>query len=352
MRSHIDQLDKSLLELLNKRGQLVQNIGALKQKNGQVVFSPGRERDVLTKLRAKNRGPLSPEAVESVFREVVHACRSLQKQLKVAYFGPEATFTHQAALRSFGHGAQLYPVRTIPDVFAEVEKGRADYGVVPVENSTEGIVNHTLDMFVDSTLSICAELELPIWQYLLGKAARYQGGRGVKVIFSHYQPLAQCRQWIESHLPGVRVVETSSTSEAARLASKTVGGVAIASRLAAELYGLDILASRIEDVKHNFTRFLVIGTAEPQPTGRDKTSILFSVKDRVGTLHDMLVPFKKYRLNLTKIESRPTRQRAWEYIFFVDFEGHRSEKRVQKAIQLLNRSCLFLKVLGSYPRTE
>lgn len=352
LRSQIDRLDQTLLELLNQRGRLVQEIGALKEKNGQAVFAPGRERDLLAGLRSKNLGPLSPEAIESVFREVVHACRNLQKQFQVAYFGPEGTFTHQAALRRFGRGARLRPARTIPDVFAEVEKGRADYGVVPIENSTEGVVNHTLDMFVESPLSICAELELPIWHYLLGRADRYRQGRGVKTLFSHYQALAQCRQWLESRWPHVRVVETSSTAEAARLASQTPGAVAIASRLAAELYGLDILASRIEDAKNNFTRFFVIGTAEPPPTGRDKTSIMFSIKDRVGALYEMLVPFRKYKLNLTKIESRPTRQKVWEYIFFVDFEGHRSEKRVQKAVRLLERSCIFLKVLGSYPRTE
>jgi chorismate mutase / prephenate dehydratase len=352
LRAHVDRLDNSLLELLSRRGRLVQDIGAIKEKNGQPVFAPERERDLLQQLKAKNHGPLPCDAIESVFREVVHACRNLQKELRVAYFGPEATFTHQAALRSFGRGAEYLPMRTIADVFAEVDKGGADYGVVPIENSTEGVVNHTLDMFMDSRLSICAELELPIWHYLLGHSRAYKSGAGARTLYSHYQALAQCRDWVESHLPGVRVVEASSTAEAARLASKNPRAAAIASRLAAELYGLDVLSSRIEDVTHNFTRFLVIGKTAPARTGRDKTSIMFSIKDRVGALYDMLVPFRKYKLNLTKIESRPTRQRAWEYLFFVDFIGHRSEPRVQKALQLLQCSCAFLKILGSYPRSE
>jgi chorismate mutase / prephenate dehydratase len=352
LRKRIDRLDASLLSLLNERGHLVREVGAIKQKNGQSIFVPGRERELLDQLRSHNPGPLSSEAIDGVFREIVHACRNLQKQLTVSYFGPEGSFTHQAALRSFGRGALFQPVRTIPDVFDEVEKGRADYGVVPIENSTDGVIYHTLDMFIESTLSISAELEMPIWHYLLGKAAAYKDGRGVKILYSHYQPLAQCRRWIQTHLPDVKVIEASSTSEAARLASRTRGAVAIASRLAAQIYRLDILASRIEDTSNNSTRFLVIGTAEPQPTGRDKTSVMFSIKDRVGALYDILVPFKRARLNMTRIESRPTRQRAWEYIFFVDFLGHRLEKRVQQALQQLEKSCIFLKILGSYPRSE
>jgi chorismate mutase/prephenate dehydratase len=352
LRRHVDQVDRSLLDLLTRRGQLVKDIGAIKEKNGQSIFAPERERELLSRLKARNRGPLPGDAVESVFREIVHSCRNLQKELRVAYFGPRATFTHQAALRSFGRGALYLPARTIADVFAEVDRGHADYGVVPIENSTEGVVNHTLDMFVDSRLSICAELELPIQHYLLGSARTYRAGKGVRTLYSHYQALAQCREWVETHLPRARVIEASSTAEAAHLASEHAGTAAIASRLAAELYGLDVLASRIEDVTHNFTRFLVIGPNEPARTGRDKTSVMFSIKDRVGALYDMLVPFKKYGLNMTKIESRPTRQRAWEYLFFVDFIGHRSEARVQKALALLERSCAFLRILGSYPRSE
>jgi chorismate mutase / prephenate dehydratase len=359
LRDHIDRLDQSLLKLLNERGHLVESVGKLKEKNSQAVFVPSREKNLLQRLKRINKGPLSNQAIQDVFYEIVHACRSLQKKLKISFLGPETTFTHQAALKTFGAQAELVPAHSIADVFAEVEKGRADYGVVPIENSTEGVVNHTLDMFIESNLSICAEMELPIWHYLLGKESDYRkkgkglpAGRQVRTLYSHYQALAQCRQWVEAHLPGVRVVESASTAEAARIAARTPRAVAIASKIAAEQHGLDVLESRIEDSAHNYTRFLVIGSSEPQRTGHDKTSIMFSVKDRVGALHDILVPFKQYHLNMTKIESRPTRQRAWEYIFFVDFLGHRSDPRVQKALQLLERSCAFLKTLGSYPRSE
>jgi len=350
LRTLVDKLDQSLLDLLNQRGKLVQHIGALKQKNGQSIFVPGRERAHLSDLRSKNQGPLPDDAVEGLFSEVMHACRNLQKQLTVTYFGPEASFSHAAALKQFGRSTSLVPARTISEVFAEVAKGRADFGVVPIENSTGGGVYHTLDMFIESPLSICAELELPVHHYLLGRAGLSLDK--VKTLYSHYQALSQCRQWIDTHLPQARVVESTSTSEAARLAARTPGSAGIASKLAAAEYKLAILSPRIEDAAQNYTRFLVIGTAEPQPTGRDKTSVMFSIKDRPGALFDILVPFKKLKLNLTKIESRPTRQKAWEYIFFVDFHGHRSDPRVQKALALLERSCIFLKVLGSYPRSE
>lgn len=350
LRGRVDHVDRSLLELISQRARLVQEIGDIKARNGQSVFVPGRERALLAGLKAKNNGPLSAEAVENIFREIVHTCRHLEKALKVAYFGPEASFSHAAALQCFGKNAQLAPMRTISEVFSEVDKGRADFGVVPIENSTGGGVYHTLDMFIESPLSICAELELPVHHYLLGRSARSL--EEVKTLFTHYQALSQCRDWVDTHLPGARIVESTSTSEAARQASRTAKSAAIASKLAADQYGLKVLASRIEDSSQNYTRFLVIGTAEPQPTRRDKTSIMFSIKDRPGALFDVLLPFKKARLNLTKIESRPTRQKAWEYIFFVDFLGHRAELRVQKALKDLERSCVFLKILGSYPRGE
>ena len=351
LRKKIDRLDEGLLKLLNERGQLVGQIGKLKEKSSQAVFVPSREKILLERLKGLNRGPLSNDAIQDVFNEIVHACRSLQKDLRIAYFGPEATFTHQAAVKCFGPRADLVPFPSIGDVFNEVEKGRVDYGVVPIENSTEGVVNHTLDLFVDSPIAICAEIELPIWHYLLGRKGDYRKD-GIKVLYSHYQALAQCRQWVEAHLPGVNVIDAASTADAARTASKTAHSAAIASKLAADLYGLDVLESRIEDGAHNFTRFLVIGTSLPQPTGRDKTSIMFSVKDKVGALHDMLLPFKKFKINMTKIESRPTRQRAWEDVFFVDFLGHRDDPRVQKALAQLEKYCAFLKILGSYSRTE
>jgi chorismate mutase/prephenate dehydratase len=284
--------------------------------------------------------------------EIVHVSRNLQKPLRIAYFGPEATFTHQAALRQFGRAVPLMPCKSISDVFAEVERDRADYGVVPVENSTEGVVNHTLDMFIESPLSICSELEMPIHLALLGRRSKASLHKTIKILYAFGQPLAQCRRWIETHLPLARVVEAASTAQSAQLAAKNPHAAAVASPIAAAIYGLDILASRIEDSPNNFTRFLVIGKTAAARTGRDKTSILFSIKDHVGALHDILVPFRKYGLNMTKIESRPTRQRAWEYVFFVDFLGHQSDKKVQQALSLLEKSCVFLKILGSYPRSE
>jgi len=352
LRKQIDRLDAALLDLLNRRGRFVKEVGSIKSRTNQPIFAPGRERDLLKSLKMKNRGPLTGDAIEAVFREVVHACRKLQKNLKIAYFGPEGTFTHQAAIRQFGRGTHLSPCRSIADVFAEVEKDNFDYGVVPIENSTEGVVNHTLDMFIDSRLSICAELEMPIHHFLLGKKAVYRAARPIRLLYSFPQALAQCRDWIESHLPRVEIREASSTAEAARLAAQTRGAVAIASRLAGDLYHLDVLESHIEDHANNFTRFLVIGKTEPAASGRDKTTILLSIKDKVGALHDILVPFKTFKLNMTKIESRPTRQRAWEYVFFIDFLGHRTEPRVQKALAALEPHCGFLKILGSYPRTE
>jgi len=352
LRQRIDKIDQELLRLLNERGRWVQGVGAIKAQTQQAIFSPERERELLARLKKLNRGPLPPEAVEAIFMEVVNVSRTLQKALRVAYFGPEATFTHQAALRQFGRSAALLPCKSISEVFAEVARDRTDYGVVPIENSTEGVVNHTLDMFIDAPLSICSELEMPIQLALLGRRGKAPLEQSIKTLYAFGQPLAQCRRWIETHLPDAQIIEAASTAQSAQLAAKNARSAAVASPIAASIYGLDILVSRIEDSANNFTRFLVIGKTQPEPTGRDKTSILFSVKDRVGALHDILLPFKKYGLNMTKIESRPTRQKAWEYVFFVDFLGHRSDRRVQQALALLEKSCVFLKILGSYPRSE
>ncbi|MBI3291736.1 MAG: prephenate dehydratase [Elusimicrobia bacterium] len=346
LRDRIDRLDAQILRLLNARAQRVKAIGQMKTKQGHSIFVPQREQDVLARLIQRNHGPLPREAVAEIFREVVHACRDLQRHLHIAYFGPEATFTHMAARRQFGSRATLFPCRSIADVFDEVEAGRSDYGVVPIENSTEGVVNHTLDMFIEVDLKICAELELPVSHSLLSRAASL---KTLRRLASHPQALAQCRGWLEATLPAVKIVEAASTAEAAKLAASDPRAGAIASTLAAELYGLRILAQRIEDSHNNLTRFLVIGRESPARSGRDKSSILFSIKDRVGALHDMLVPFQRHRINLTKIESRPSRRKPWEYVFFVDFLGHVAERRVQAALRELEPSCLSLKVLGSYP---
>ncbi len=345
-REAVDAIDNELLALLNKRAQVVQGIGRIKAENGEQVFSSERERAILDRMSELNKGPLPEEAVNDIFQSVFTAHRSLQRKLQIAYFGPEATFTHQLAVKHFGRNCEYIPLPSIRDVFSEVEAKRADYGVVPIENSTEGIVNHTLDMFVNSDLSIVAEREEPINHHLFSVSGDI---KKVKGVYSHPQALAQCRKWLEARLPNAAVHETLSTADAAVHATLDPTAAAIASQAAGEIYHLKTVAAKIEDSIDNTTRFLIIGEAVPKSTGKDKTSVLFSVKDRVGALYDTLQVFKKANLNMTKIESRPTKKKVWEYIFFVDFVGHQSDKKVQKALTELRRKCAYLKVLGSYP---
>ena len=269
----------------------------------------------------------------------------LEKKLKIAYLGPEATFTHQAGIKKFGSNIEYYACPTITDVFRDVEAERSDYGVVPVENSTEGMISHTLDMFINSDLKICSEIMLEISHNLLGKC----NIKSVKKIYSKQEVFGQCRLWLEINMRGIALTEVSSTSKAAEIASQEKNSAAIASMLAAKKYRLNVIAKDIEDNPNNVTRFLVIGEAIPRPTKKDKTSIMFSVKDKVGALHDILVPFKKYRINLTKIESRPSKRKTWEYYFFVDMTGHCENQNVKKALNELEKHCSFLKILGSYP---
>jgi chorismate mutase/prephenate dehydratase len=346
LRRQIDTIDDKILELLNGRGRLAKEIGRVKAVRGENVFAADREAEILGRLTDLNKGPIAAESIGDIFQVIFATCRSLQKRVDVAFFGPEATYTHQAAIKHFGRNAQFTPVPSIKDVFFEVEMRRADFGVVPIENSTEGVVNHTLDMFVESGLHIVAELEQPISHSLLSSSGKLGA---VKKVYSHPQALAQCRRWLDTHLPGVALHESASTSDAAVHATLDASSAAIASQLAGQIYHLKAAALRIEDSPDNATRFLVIGNDVPKPSGRDKTSVLFSVKDRVGALYDVLQPFRAAGLSLTKIESRPTKRRAWEYLFFVDFLGHQTDKKVQKALADLGRRCNHLKVLGSYP---
>ncbi len=274
------------------------------------------------------------------------ASLSLEGPQRVAYLGPRATFTHLACIQKFGNSAQYLPVNSIKDVFNEVERGRANFGVVPIENSTEGVVNHTLDMFIDSNLLIYGEVLQEVSHHLLSKTGRLED---IKKIYSHPHAIAQCRNWLESNLPHMSVSEVPSTARAAELCADDPSTAAIASELAGQLYGLKVLKARIEDNLNNFTRFLVLSQKPPERTGKDKTSIMLSVKDKVGALYDLLRPFASHGINLTKIESRPSRRKAWEYIFFVDVEGHVEEDRVKKALEEIKSRCLFLKILGSYP---
>jgi len=348
LRKAIDELDEKLIAGLNDRTNLAIKIGKLKEASRQAVYMPAREQQNYDHIKKFGKGPLPPEALMAIYREIMSATIMLQKPICVAYFGPAATFTHLASLKKFGSQVEYAAAQTITDVFNEVERGNCDYGVVPVENSIEGAVNHTLDMLVDSDLKICSEILLDISHNLLAKCPL----RKIKRIYSNPMVFGQCRLWLEGHLPLCELIEVSSTTRASEIAAREKGAAAIASSLAAQMYSLDIVAESIEDSPHNMTRFLVIAKNESGRTGRDKTSIVFSIKDRVGALHDMLLSFKSAKINLTKIESRPSKRKAWDYYFFVDMQGHVSEPRLEKALAGLEKKCHFLKILGSYPQSR
>ena len=346
LRKRIDEIDSDILKLLNKRAEVILQIGRIKGRSKDPVYVPDREQDVYRKLLSHNSGPLSNESLKAIFREVMSGSLQLERPTSIAYLGPEYTFTHIAGLKKFGSSVKYKDCPTITDVFSEVEKGRADYGVVPIENSIDGAVNHTLDMFADSTLKICSEIFLEINHSLLSKRA---DKGSIKRIYSKAEVFGQCRIWLESNMPRVELVEVSSTARAAAIAAKEANSACIASELAAGKYGLKVICAGIEDASHNTTRFLVIGRTEASPTRNDKTSIMFSVRDKAGALHDMLAPFKKYGINMTKIESRPSKIRAWEYYFFVDLEGHYCDAKIKKALDGLKKYSSYLKILGSYP---
>jgi len=347
-RKHIDTIDDDILRLLNERSRHVIEIGKLKKATDSQapLHTPAREAEILDRLCLKNPGPFPSDALRAVYREIMSGSLSLEGRQKVAYLGPPATFTHLACLRKFGASAQYVPMTSIKEVFNEVERGRADFGVAPIENSTEGVVNHTLDMFMDSNLQIYGEVQQEVSHHLLSKADSLSA---ITKIYSHPHAIAQCRNWLETHLSGVPTAEVHSTARAAEICADDPTAAAIASELAGQLYGLTVLKARIEDNINNFTRFLVLSLRSAERTGKDKTSIMLSVKDKVGALYDLLRPFASTGVNLTKIESRPSRRKAWEYIFFIDMEGHMDEERVKKAMTDLKSRCLFFKVLGSYP---
>jgi chorismate mutase/prephenate dehydratase len=346
-RREIDRLDDEILRLLNERSKNVIEIGKLKRQSDANLHTPRREAEIVERLMQQNAGPFPNDAIRSVYREIMSASLSLEGPQKVAYLGPRATFTHLASVQKFGASAQYVAVNSIKEVFDEVERGRANFGVVPIENSTEGVVNHTLDMFIDSNLLIYGEVLQEVSHHLLSQNDRLQD---VKKLYSHPHAIAQCRNWLETNMPNVPVVEAASTARAAELSADDPSAAAIASELAGQLYGLKVLEARIEDNLNNFTRFLVLSQKPPERTGRDKTSVMISVKDRVGALYDLLRPFASHGINMTKIESRPSRRKAWEYLFFVDVEGHVEEDRVKKALEEVKSRVLFLKILGSYPQ--
>ncbi len=348
LREQIDHLDEKLIKLLNERIDVVLEIGKTKKEQGGEIYVPSREKAVFDRVVALNEsGSLPADAVKAIYREIMSAALSLESDLKIAYLGPPATFTHLAARQKFGASVDYHPVGAIADIFSAVENGTADYGVVPIENSTEGAVTHTFDQFTGTSLKICAEVYLPVSLCLLASVPKEKITR----VCSKQEVLGQCHQWLSINLSGIEFDAVNSTTLASEMASGS-DCAAIASRFAAELYGLDVIAENIQDSCGNTTRFLIIGNACSEPTGEDKTSIYFGIKDKVGALHDALNALKDNGINMSKIESRPSGDKAWEYVFFVDFEGHADDPNVNAALEELNEHCAVLNVLGSYPKAE
>jgi chorismate mutase/prephenate dehydratase len=347
LRKKIDSLDKKILRLLNQRAAIAVKIGKLKKKSKTQTYSPEREKIILKNITKSNSGPLPRSSLVAIYREIMSASLALEKNICVAYLGPQASFSHQAAMRRFGSSIAYAPCDNIDDVFETVQSGNADYGVVPIENLIEGSVTNTLDCLTATGLKVCAEICQPVSHCLMAAGPR----EGIKRIMSNPYVFGQCRKWLRSEMPGIELVPVPSTTRAAELAAGNRRVAAIASKLAADMYKLKILAKDIQDVRENITRFLVIGKSFGKKTGDDKTSILFSVKHRAGSLHEALGSLRKYKLNMTRIESRPSRLKAWEYLFFADIEGHIEDPGVRKALLDLEKHSQHMTVLGSYPKT-
>ncbi|MCI0666800.1 MAG: prephenate dehydratase [Methylococcaceae bacterium] len=349
LRKKIDSVDDEILKLLNERAKLALEVAKSKRASGEATcfYRPDREASVLRRIDEQNQGPLDNDAVLLIFRELMSACLALEKPLTVAFLGPEGTFTQQAARKHFGHGIETLSLASIDEVFREVESQSAQFGVVPVENSTEGVITHTLDSFLTSSLLICGEVNLRIHHNLLSGETSMSG---IREIISHQQSFAQCRRWLDRFLPDVKRTSVNSNAEAARRVESLPHSAAIASELAAKLYHLNIIERNIEDEPDNTTRFLVIGNVCAERTGMDKTSLVVSTGNQAGALHAMLAPFSAHGVSMTKIESRPSRQGMWSYVFFIDIEGHQSDPDVTRALQDLKQKASMLKVLGSYPK--
>lgn len=344
LREQIDRLDDELLKLANQRAALAQQIGHLKEDG--VILRPEREAQVLSRLQKHNAGPLSNAAVAQLFTEVMSQCRAMEAPLTIAYLGPEGTFTEAAARKRFGSAIQEQSCATIDEVFRDVASGSAHYGVVPVENSTEGAIGRTLDLLLQSTLQICGEVMLPVHQCLLGQHTEVSA---IKTVYSHPQSLGQCQGWLNTHLPHAARIPAASNAEAARLAAENPHSAAIAGNQAAAIFGLKVLMENIEDEANNTTRFLVLGNQQVAPSGNDKTSLVMSTANRPGAVHDLLVPLAKHGVSMTKLESRPARSGTWEYVFYMDIEGHQADAKVAAALAELKQVAAFVKVLGSYP---
>ena len=348
LRNQIDSVDEKILDALNERARLAIEVGKIKQSTNSVYYVPEREKAVFEKLAKLNKGPLSDTDTKHIYREVISAIRALEKPTTVAFLGPRHTFSELAAHRIFGATSEVHPMPTLSDIFTEVEREHVDYGVVPVESSIGGGVSDTLDRFVSSDLKIINEVLLHVTQNLLSKSEL----KDIVKIYSKDQSFFQCRNWLQANLPNAKHINTSSTAEAARVAAEEDGAAAIGSILAAEPYLLNVVAERIEDAPHNYTRFFVVGRQAVKPTGNDKTSLLLSIRDRPGALHGLLQPLFDSKINLTRIESRPSRKKAWEYVFFVDLLGHIDEPEIKQALESISEHCVEMKVLGSYPRGD
>ncbi|MBN1517863.1 prephenate dehydratase [Candidatus Sumerlaeota bacterium] len=344
-RERIDAIDRQLVKLLNERAENARIIGEQKANKGLEFYDPGRQRRVLQKVINSNKGLFPAPGLKAVFTEIMSSCLALENRIRVGYLGAEATFTHQAAICEFGRGAEYISMPDIPSLFQAIGKNQTDYSVVPIENSTGGVVHRTLDMFLDYDVCICNEIMLPISMSLLANCAKSK----IKRIYSHPQSFLQCQTWLSRNLPQVQCIEVASTVEGIKMAAKEKDAAAIGSELASRCYGIKLLYRDIEDTKDNTTRFWVLSHRIAEPSGNDKTSLMFSVKDRPGALHQILQPVSRRHISLTKIESRPTKRKAWEYVFFCDLLGHITDTKVQNAIKQMEPQCIYLKVLGSYP---
>ena len=349
LREQINRVDLEILKLIKERSEYVENVGKVKHENSGKIYVPEREKQIFEKLRENNASKISSEAIISIFTEIISACRSLEKPMTISFLGPESSYTHSAAVKQFGSSVQFQPEISIDEVFYNVEKGFSDFGVVPIENSTEGAVNYTLDKFMDSELKIVAEVEEKISHYLMSSCDSLDN---VKKVYSHPQAIAQCKKWLATRMKHADLIEVNSTSYAAQIASENTDSAAIASRLAAQKYNLNTLAESIEDCSSNTTRFLVIGKHINEKSGYDKTSIMFSPYEKVGSLYNSLKFFNEESINLSMIESRPNKKSPWKYIFFIDFEGHFSDTKVQKALEGIKSVSTEFKILGSYPTKE
>jgi len=360
VREEIDSIDRQIQDLINRRARCAQDVANIKLEQAReaaergeaspevVYYRPEREAQVLNRIKERNDGPLAGENVAFIFREIMSACLALERPMQVAYLGPEGTFTQAATVKHFGHAVVSIPQGTIDSVFNQVEAGDCNYGVVPVENSTEGMVSHTLDNFMDSTLKICGEVEMQIHHHLM--IGPQTPADKIERICAHQQALAQCRGWLEHYYPRVEKLAVSSNGEAARLAASEKGTAAIAGSMAADQYGLEKLYENIEDSAHNTTRFLIIGREEIPPSGNDKTSIIVSSRNRPGALFDLLEPFRRAGVSLTRIDTRPSRTEKWAYVFFIEFEGHLQDPTIAAIVSELEEQSILLKPLGSYPK--